>query len=245
VLTSDRIIWSADVASEHEVLKCLDLVPDMRRIKIDRLFTDRHGRFILGTLKDRGLQAFYDAKFVEIPSKLEELAKEAVKYEPWMLNCMAGAISSGVLDHEDREKIDGLKRFADVCHAAEVRPCAVTVLTSKSEGIVASEFNGRTPVEQVLFYVEILLNCGFTDIVCSPQEVEAIRIESQFNRLDLNTPGVRFADSEAGDQARTNMPGGTIASGATCVIMGRDLTKGDSAANFARAVAEIDAALAV
>jgi orotidine-5'-phosphate decarboxylase len=240
---AERIIWSADVAHEDDVMKHLDLMPELRRIKIDRLFTERRHRFVLGVLKDRGLDVFYDAKFIEIPSKLEELAKVAVQHEPWMLNCMAGSLSSGVFEHDDKDQIDGLKRFADVCLNADVLPCAVTVLTSKTEGMVWKEFNGRHPNEQVIFYASVLVECGFTDLVCSPLEARALLMEG-FDDIRLNTPGIRFADSSAGDQARTNTPGGAISSGVARVVMGRDLTKGDPAANFARAVAEIDDSLA-
>jgi orotidine-5'-phosphate decarboxylase len=242
---NERIIWSADVADEHEVMNYLDSVPQLKLVKIDRLFTDRNGRFILRSLKDYGIDVFYDAKFVEIPSKLEGLAKEAVRHKPWMVNCMAGSVSNGEMSlHEDRDLMDGLKRFADVCLTKGVYPCGVTVLTSKTIGIVNEEFNGRTAIDQVLCYVEMLVQAGFTDVVCSPKEAPAIH-ECFGQSINSNTPGIRFADSEAGDQARVSTPGGAIASGSTRVIMGRPLTKGDPVKNFARAVVEIEAALAV
>ena len=54
---------------------------------------------------------------------------------------MASSASGGLLTaetEEDKQKLEGLKLFADVCHSFDVRPCAVTVLTSKDEKFVAS-----------------------------------------------------------------------------------------------------------
>ncbi len=159
-----------------------------------------------------------------------------------MLGCMAGAQSSGRLTHRDSEQIDGLKRFADACHGAGTRPCGVTVLTSKTPEAVKREFNGRDPIEQVLYYVEMLLGCGFTDVVCSPRELSAIRGERRFDGLDLNTPGIRPAGSETGDQARADTPEAALAAGATRLVIGRPITTGDPAENLKNIVASIAAA---
>lgn len=239
---AQRVMWSADVPDEGTVVANAINMKGLCRIKIDRLFTDRRGKGIISILNRLGFEVFYDAKYIEIPSKLEELARDGVSYQPWMLNCMAGGISSGRRTDEDYEKIDGLRRFAMVCLDAGVLPCAVTVLTSKTAEVVEQEFNGRTAEDQVIFYAEVLVDCGFTDMVCSP--LEAAAIKTRHLAIRTNTPAIRFADSNADDQARTNSPGGAIASHAARIIMGRDLTKGDPAENFARAIAEIEAAIA-
>lgn len=237
----ERIVWSADVADEQAVLGHLGLMPDLRYVKIDRLYTDRHGRFILTDLRERGFQVFYDAKFVEIPSKLEDLALEALKHKPWMINTMAGTVSNMDMSiYEKRDLMDGLKRFSDVCLNVGTLPCGVTVLTSKTDETVAAEFNDRSATDQVLWYVEMLIRAEFTDVVCSPLEVSGIR-QRFGDVIDLDTPGVRFADSDADDQARIATPGGAIAMGSTRNIMGRPLHDGWPEENLARAVQEIAA----
>lgn len=218
-------------------------MPDLRYVKLDRLFVARHGLNVVRQVQDEtGKEVFDDEKITEIPSKLGELAKVYTAARPWMLNCMAGSCSTGIITGEteaDRKKIDGLKVFADVCHTAGVRPCAVTVLTSKSQGMVRQEFNGRNGGEQVLIYVELLQECGFTDIVCSPEEVKLIRSDRRFRELDLNTPGIVEEGSDKGDQARVATPVGAIEAGSTRLVIGRALTTGDPAANFARIAASI------
>lgn len=234
----DRIIWSADVSNETTLIATLKRMPDLRIVKIDRLFAEMAGLGVIDELNDCGLKVFDDAKLVEIPSKLEALARHHVQHKPFMLNCMACCLSTGEMDAAELDRRDGLKRFADVCLAADVKPCGVTVLTSKSEMMSRREF-GQPPGDQVLSYLEFLLAAGFTDVVCSPEEVPLIRKESRFDGLGLNTPGIRPVDSETGDQARVSTPEAALAAGATRLVIGRPITVGDPAANLAAIVASL------
>jgi orotidine-5'-phosphate decarboxylase len=160
----ERIIWSADVGDEAAVMERVNLLPDLRIVKIDRLFVDRNGFGVMDHLRGHGLKVFDDAKIVEIPSKLEAIAKVHLRHRPWMLNCMAGCLSSGEMSRQaERDEQDGLKRFADACHEAGTKPCIVTVLTSKRDNIVDDEFNGRTAIDQVFYYVDAALTATGSD----------------------------------------------------------------------------------
>jgi orotidine-5'-phosphate decarboxylase len=236
----DRICWSADVPSSEILLEQVGRMPKLRRVKVDRLFIDRDGFGIVHSLRDRGLAVFDDAKISEIPTKLAGIAEVHCRHRPWMLNCMAGSATSG-LTSADADEVDALKRFADVCHRFDVRPCAVTVLTSKQPRFVEREF-GRTSGEQVLFYAELLLACGFTDVVCSPLDLALLRSESRFDKLEINTPGIRRSQAGTRDQARTDTPVGAFKAGASRLVIGRDLTTGDPAENLDLIVDEVLAA---
>jgi orotidine-5'-phosphate decarboxylase len=239
----ERIIWSADVPTMKSLGRGIRSMKGLEIVKIDRLFMERRNPSIIKRIQeDFGVRMFDDAKMVEIPSKLEELALTHLKYRPWMLNCMAGAVST--MEMSNPKTMDGLKRFADACHRFGTRPCAVTVLTSKDEEIVYREFNGRNSIDQVLFYVGLLQECGFTDVVCSPLEVPAIRAESQFDGIDLDTPGIVLAGADAKDQARTNSPAAALAARATRLVIGRALTEGVWSENYQRVVREVQLALA-
>jgi orotidine-5'-phosphate decarboxylase len=231
----DHIIWSADVPDERALWAGLDIMSDLRIVKLDRNFMEGRDFELFDRVHERGLLIFDDAKIIEVPSKVVDIAKGSqlathLARRPWMLNCMAGIESNGIMEHENSSKIDGLKRFADACHAVGTRPCAVTVLTSKTPEVALREFNGRTPVEQVLYYVERLLECDFTDVVCSPKEAAAIRAERRFNKLDLNTPGIRWPDSDTRDQARVMTPDAAVADGADRLVIGSLLTESDDPA---------------
>lgn len=235
----DVVIWSADVSPS-----ALDIILDAEGFPLDYIKLDRFGLTSMGLeaiarVQDRGFKVFADAKIIEIPDKVIDIARLHLDYKPWMLNVMASISSSGRIEAEDPKKIDALKRFADLCHTYGTRPCAVTVLTSKSDDMVAHEFR-RTPVEQVLLYVEMLLLAGFTDVVCSPLEAEAIRAEARFDNLELNTPGVRLPGSSKRDQSRVATPAQAIANGVDRVVIGHDLTNGDLFENFERIAAHLN-----
>lgn len=235
----EKICWSADVADLDTLLGHLDRMPKLRRIKIDRLFIENNGFDVFDALKTHAtLDVFYDAKYVEIPPKLAGLAESAVRHNVWMVNCMAGGLSNEnfVLTSEE---LDGLKRYADACHEAGMRPCAVSVLTTKDDETVKREFNGRSREEQVLFYADDVMKAGFTDMVCSPKELRAIRAESTFDGLRLDTPGVRPAGSAKDDQVNADTPASTIAAGSNLLIIGRPITNGDPAENLENIVAEL------
>lgn len=221
----DRIIWSADVDSPPELGMRLRENPELKIIKLDRLFLTGIDLRIIERVQDYGVEVFVDAKIVEIPSKVEAIARKYVKYKPWMLNCMAGCLSSSVWGHaRESEQLDGLRRFADVCLEAEVKPCGVTVLTSKEPYVSWSEFR-RKPSDQVLFYTECLIQSLFTDVVCSPQEAGVIR-ERFGDAITINCPGIRLPDADADDQARIATPAGAVIAGADRLVIGRPITNG-------------------
>ena len=165
----DAFCWSADVDGLDVLMDTIDAMPRLRKIKIDRLFVDTYGPEVFQLLVENypELLVFFDAKYAEIPTKLAELAKIGCSHRPWMLNCMADCLSNGDFSNADQKKLDGLKQFADICHDNSVQPCAVSVLTTKTDRMTTYQFNGRNRVEQVLFYAEHLVEAGFTHIVFS------------------------------------------------------------------------------
>ncbi len=233
----ERICWSADVKDVATLRSTLEQMPDLEWVKIDQLFTKRDGFEVVKQLSDDGYSIFSDEKITEIPSKLEAIAQVLVRYQPAMLNCMAGCVSSGKVSSVNADLVDGLKRFADVCHGANVLPCGVTVLTSKKPRAIGHEFNGRDSIEQVLYYVDMLDACGFTDIVCSTDELEAVMAE--FPHLHANVPGIRPAGASIDDQARVATPSGALLAGAERLVIGRPLTNGNPAENLQKIVDEI------
>ena len=179
----DMIIWSADVQLK-DIRRVVNsgILPEGTVIKLDRLFFETHPKNIITEIQSEGYPVFVDAKIIEIPDKSLAIAETYLKYNPYMLNIMAGACSTGILEHDDIKKVDALKRFADACLDAGTKSCVVTVLTSKSVEICRTEFRD-SPLNQVLGYVKMANDSGITDIVCSPMETEAIR--------GCSSPGVR------------------------------------------------------
>ena len=229
-IAPQQIIWSADVTlNELTEVVMHEALPKGTIIKLSRLFFIRYGLKPIQLCQDRGYPVFADAKIIEIPNNTMDIAREYLKFEPWMLNVMAGICSSGELpddfnsEFENDEKIEALARFAKLCKNVGTKSCAVTVLTSKTEDMVLDEY-GTEVKDQVLTYVKLMHACKLTDIVCSPQEAKAIRAHTEFDSMNINTPGIRLPDSSADDQARILTPAKALATCCNRLVIGRDLT---------------------
>jgi len=235
VTATDVVIWSADVDTPAEVHRTLDNIPELEMVKIDRAFVDANGFDVIQELNERGKRVFDDAKIIEIPSKIEKLARIHVRHKPWMLNMMGNGLSSGKMEAPKPDEIEAMKRFADVCWGAAVEPCVVTVLTSKTNEMVEREYGGERKREDVvLMYLDVACQAGFTNFVCSVAELPAIRAESRFNNMAGNHPGARLPGSDAHDQASVGTPRGIIDAGGNRLVIGRDLGSDEAPEKWVR-----------
>jgi len=82
----------------------------------------------------------------------------------------------------------------------------------------------------------LAVDAGAGAIVCSPQEVAAIRAAVP-RGVHLITPGIRPSGSLAGDQRRVATPGEAIADGADLLVVGRPITAADDPGAAAAAIA--------
>ena len=81
-------------------------------------------------------------------------------------------------------------------------------------------------------------SCGLDGVVCSPLEAGAVHERCGKNFLTV-TPGVRFADGDAGDQKRVTTPAKAKELGSDYIVVGRPITQAeDPVAAYRRCVAE-------
>jgi orotidine-5'-phosphate decarboxylase len=70
----------------------------------------------------------------------------------------------------------------------------------------------------------LAVSAGARGLVCSPQEVAAVRAEVGEDIL-LITPGIRLAGATSDDQARVATPEEALKAGADLLVIGRPITK--------------------
>lgn len=100
----------------------------------------------------------------------------------------------------------------------------VTILTSLSESDVSAIGFKDNALDSAVGLARLAVSAGARAIVCSPLEILAIR-QSVGHEITIITPGVRPADSAAGDdQKRTMSPQDAIDRGANLVVIGRPIT---------------------
>ena len=168
---------------------------------------------------------FLDLKLHDIPNTVAGAARAVASLRPRFLTVHA----SGGAD---------MVRAA-VEAAPEVTIAAVTVLTSLSAQVLDEVGLSGPPLDAVRRLAALAVGAGAGALVCSPQEVAAVRAEVGPGTV-LITPGVRPAGADVGDQARVATPQQALADGADILVIGRPIT---GAIDPGAAAAEIAASL--
>lgn len=169
-----------------------------------------------------GLDLFLDVKLHDIPATVRGAASALADLQPTYLTVHA---SGGPAMIE-----------AAAQASPETRITAVTVLTSLDAATMASMGWRAQPTDIVVTLAQQAVDAGARAIVCSPQEVAAVR-EAVPADVTLITPGVRPAGSERHDQVRTATPAEALAAGADLLVIGRPITGAPDIAAAAQAIA--------
>ncbi len=183
-------------------------------------------------IKQRGLRVFLDLKYHDIPNTVAKAVAAATQLGADIINLHAiGGFemmeaAAGAAEQAAREK--GIPQPVLL---------SVTVLTSMDEATYQDVLGtpGRTVAEQVLHLARLTKSAGLDGVVASPHEIAMLRKELGPDFVIL-TPGIRPADSVAGDQRRHMTPGQAVQLGADYLVVGRPIT---DANDPARAAADI------
>jgi orotidine-5'-phosphate decarboxylase len=170
----------------------------------------------------RGRDVFLDLKLHDIPNTVAGAARSVAHLRPAFLTVHATGGSAMV-----RAAVEQLP---------DTRVTAVTILTSLSEADLADVGLLGPSIDAVRRLAALAVGAGARAIVCSPQEVAAVRAEVGDAAL-LITPGVRPAGSASGDQARVATPEQALADGADLLVIGRPITAAPDVAAAAAAIA--------
>jgi len=116
---------------------------------------------------------------------------------------------------------------------------AVTQLTSTSEQRMRDELLIPHPLPDVVMrYAKNARQAGLDGVVCSPLESPVVHGGCGASFLTV-TPGVRFADSDVGDQVRVTTPARARELGSDYIVVGRPITaSSDPVSAYRRCVDE-------
>lgn len=185
----------------------------------------RDGAAAIETVRATGCDLFLDLKLHDIPNTVAGAAKSIARHKPQYLTVHA---------------LGGAEMIAAAAQELpNTRITAVTILTSMDEAALRSIGIQDSALEAAVRLARLSVDAGARAIVCSPQEVAAIRGVVPRD-IVLITPGVRPVGADAGDQKRIATPQQAIGDGADIVVIGRPIT---GAVDPARAAAEIGASI--
>ncbi len=190
-------------------------------LKLGLEFFCHNGRNGVMELAELGLPIFLDLKLHDIPNTVAKAIQALAPITPAVLTVHAAG---------GRAMLEDAKASAP----AETRVVAVTVLTSLDSEDLSSIGVRSDNHEQVERLAALAKDAGLDGIVCSGNEVAAVR--RKWKDGFFVVPGIRPHNSHAGDQKRVMTPRGAIDAGASILVVGRPIT---GAADPALALREI------
>jgi orotidine-5'-phosphate decarboxylase len=218
------IAVALDAPDLETAARCAALVtPHVSTVKVGLELYLRYGPEAVASVRGAsGVQVFLDLKLHDIPATVAGAARAVARLRPALLTVHAAAGPAAI------------RAAADA--APGTRVVAVTVLTSLNEADL-SRIGLAGPVsEAARRLAAIAVEAGARGLVCSPQEVGALRAEVG-DDIMLITPGVRPAGAEVNDQARVATPEEALRSGADLLVIGRPITRAADPGAAAAAIA--------
>ncbi len=110
----------------------------------------------------------------------------------------------------------------------------VTVLTSFSNSSIKKIGHTKSIQDLVKKQAALAKSARLDGIVCSGYEAKLLR--KICKRMDIITPGIRLKGDGAGDQKRVMTPKEAFKNGATAIVIGRSITKGNIKNNIQKLI---------
>ena len=228
---SRDVIIACDYPNAEQTLTFLDKFTEEKPfVKIGMELFYAEGPEIVRQIKARGHRIFLDLKLHDIPNTVKKAMAVLSRLDVDICNLHA----AGGLDMM-RAAAEGLTR------PDGTRPLliAVTQLTSIDQKRMEEELLISRPLEDVVMqYAVNAKAAGLDGVVCSPLEAGKVHQTCGEDFLTV-TPGIRFAESESGDQQRITTPARARELGSDYIVVGRPITAaGDPVAAYRRCLAD-------
>jgi orotidine-5'-phosphate decarboxylase len=231
--SKDRLAVALDVVDSRLALDLVDRLGDnVRWFKIGMELYYAFGNSLIDALRSRGYKIFLDLKLHDIPNTVAGGVNSLAKVGADLLTVHAGGGGAMLTAAVEAANTPGAPRLL-----------AVTLLTSMDAAGLAAVGVSDSPADQVMRLARLAKGVGITGLVCSADEVAALREELGPDAL-LVTPGIRPAGAPLEDQRRVATPAEAISRGASMLVVGRPITRAPNPADAARAILkEIESAM--
>lgn len=215
----NRLIVALDVASLKEARRFVKLLKkEVGLFKVGSVLFTAAGPEVVRMIHDEGGRVFLDLKYHDIPNTVAKACEAAAQLGVFMLDLHAGGGK------------EMLETAAAAVKRANPRPLliGVTVLTSDSPA--------RDIAVRVAQLAALCQNSGLNGIVCSPQEVKAVRAQCG-REFVIIAPGIRTAGlSNKDDQKRTATPSEAFQEGADYIVVGRPILEASDPLRVVKAI---------
>tara|TARA_Y100000590_G_scaffold229368_1_gene258713 strand:- start:167 stop:838 length:672 start_codon:yes stop_codon:yes gene_type:complete len=184
-------------------------------------FNSQKGRLFISKIKNKII--FADLKLNDIPNTCASAVK-AIK--DLNVNYLTIHISSG---------LDALQAVKKV--SARTKIVGVSTLTSFNDKKLKQTGHTRSVKNLVIQQAKLASKANLDALVCSAHEISQVK---KFFKKEIITPGIRFVGDKAKDQKRITTPKKAFEKGATSIVIGRSITKGNINKNIEKLIKSLN-----
>ena len=223
-MKTPKIFIACDVNNVKKIKKIIKETSNLK-LKFGYKFgleflNSKNGRKFISTLRNK--ITFGDYKLADIPNTCASSIK-AVK--DLKFNYITIHINSG------KEALVGAKKVS-----GSTKLVGVTTLTSLNNRSLREIGYDKNLKKIVLHQAKLAAKTKLDAIVCSPHETKIVR---KVFKKEIITPGIRLIKDNKQDQKRVMTPKKAFQNGATSLVMGRSLIKGNIKKNIQRLIKEL------
>jgi orotidine-5'-phosphate decarboxylase len=186
-------------------------------------FYSKNGRKFISKLKNE--EIFLDLKLNDIPNTCIA-AINAIK-DLKNISYITVHTNGGY------EMLKAVKKISKKINK-KMKILGITVLTSFSNSSIKKIGHTKSIKDIVKKQAAIAKSAKLDGIVCSGFEAKLLK--KICKRMDIVTPGIRLKGDNVGDQKRVMTPKDAFMNGATAIVMGRSITKGNIKNNIQKLI---------
>ena len=223
-MTKPKVFIACDTTSSKKIER---IIKESQNLKFNigykfglEFLNSKNGRKFVSQLKNK--ITFGDYKLADIPNTCVSAIK-AVK--DLRFNYITIHISSGLKALKAAKKVSGSTKLI-----------GVTILTSLDNKSLKEIGFDKNVKKLVLNQARLAAKAKLDAVVCSPLEIKIVK---KVFKKEIITPGIRFSGGKRGDQKRVMTPKQALENGATSLVIGRSLTKGNISKNIQKLIKEL------
>ena len=178
-------------------------------------FNSKLGRTFLSKTKEKN-KIWLDIKLFDIPNTVSSSINSLKDLKN--LNYLTIHVSGGL------EMMLAAKKAAKTTNK-NLKILGVTILTSFSEKSLRDIGHMKNIKETVILQAKLAKKAGLDGVVCSGHEAKYVK--KICKNMEIITPGIRMLNDSKNDQRRVVTPQEAFENGATGIVMGRSITRGN------------------
>ena len=222
-----KIFIACDTTNTNVIKK---IISDTKTKKLNigykfglEFFYSKNGRKFISKLKVKNL--WLDVKIMDIPNTSSASIKSLKDLKN--VSYITVHISGGL------EMLKAIKKESKKINK-KLKILGVSMLTSFSNSSIKKIGHTRSIKDLVKKQATLAKSTKLNGIVCSGHEVKLIK--KICKKMEIITPGIRLKGDSVGDQKRVVTPKEAFKNGATAIVIGRSITKGNIKNNIQKLI---------